>query len=137
MASVPTIQEKAPKPPGLLPKNVQSWLLVSLAVLMVLIMWLTGGKKPATPSRSVPLAPAVEAPLEVNEAKIVDLQNRIQELQREQMLAQNALAQQSRLLGAGNQEVPSALVPGSTANPSPQRAEEPIRSQREKRAYLL
>ena len=64
MASVPTIQEKAPKPPGLLPKNVQSWLLVSLAVLMVLIMWLTGGKKPATPSRSVPLAPAVEAPLD-------------------------------------------------------------------------
>src|SRR6267142_1294803 len=58
MASVPTIQEKAPKPPGLLPKNVQSWLLVSLAVLMVLIMWLTGGKKPATPSRSVALAPA-------------------------------------------------------------------------------
>ena len=49
MATVPTIQDKAPKPPGLLPKNVQSWLLVGLAVLMVLIMWLTGGKKPVHP----------------------------------------------------------------------------------------
>ena len=26
------VQEKAPKPPGLLPKNVQSWLLISLAL---------------------------------------------------------------------------------------------------------
>ncbi len=42
------IEEKAPKPAGLLPKHVQSWLLIGLAVLMVLIMWLTGGKKPAT-----------------------------------------------------------------------------------------
>ena len=93
MASVPTVQDKAPKPPGLLPKNVQSWLLIGVAVVMVVIMWLTGGKKPAAPSRAVLLAPAVQAPLEVNEAKIVDLQNRIQELQREQAVAQNALAQ--------------------------------------------
>src|SRR2546425_4736819 len=113
MASVPTIQDKAPKPPGLLPKNVQSWLLVGLAVLMVLIMWLTGGKKPAAPSRSVPPAPAVQAPLEVNEAKIVDLQNRIQELQREQIVAQNALTQQSRSL-AGESGQP-ALSPAGAA----------------------
>ena len=46
MADIPQIQEKAPKPAGLLPKNVQAWLLVGLAFLMVAIMWLTGGKKP-------------------------------------------------------------------------------------------
>jgi len=135
MASVPTIQEKAPKPPGLLPKNVQSWLLVSLAVLMVLIMWLTGGKKPATPSRSVPLAPAVEAPLEVNEAKIVDLQNRIQELQREQMLAQNALAQQGRPL-AGDPEQPALSPAGNGSGTVPERAEDSIQAERKKRDYL-
>jgi hypothetical protein len=72
MTSPSPIQDKAPQPSGLLPKNVQSWLLVSLAVLMVLIMWITGGKKPATPSQTAPSAPAVEAPLEVNEAKIVE-----------------------------------------------------------------
>src|SRR4029077_2172349 len=98
------IQDKAPKPPGLLPKNVQSWLLISLAVLMVLIMWLTGGKKPPVPMRAAPSAPSVQAPLEVNEAKIVDLQNRIQELQREQAVAQNALAQQNRTLTSGGQD---------------------------------
>ena len=93
MASVPTIQDKSPKPPGLLPKNVQSWLLAGLAVVMVLIMWVTGGKKPPVPSKAAPPAPLVRPPLEVNEAKIVELQKRIEDLQREQIVAQNDLAQ--------------------------------------------
>jgi hypothetical protein len=46
------LEKKAPQPAGLLPKNVQSWLLIGLAVLMVLVMWLTGGKKPACPDAS-------------------------------------------------------------------------------------
>src|SRR5215469_15170750 len=96
MATTPTIEDKAPKLPGLLPKNIQSWLLISLAVLMVLIMWLTGGKKPPVAAKSEPSAPAVLPPLEVNEAKIVELQKRIEDLQREQALAQSALAQQAR-----------------------------------------
>ena len=29
-----------------MPKNVQTWAMLGLAVLMVSIMWLTGGKKP-------------------------------------------------------------------------------------------
>ena len=87
MTSPPAIQDKTPKPAGLLPKNIQSWLLVSLALLMVLIMWATGGKKPVTPSRALPSGPAVQAPLEVNEAKIVEMQKRIQDLQRQQNAA--------------------------------------------------
>ena len=38
--------------------------------------------------------------LEINETQITELQNRIQELQRQQLVAQSALAQQTRLLGA-------------------------------------
>jgi type IV secretory pathway VirB10-like protein len=134
MTSPSAIQDKAPKPPGLLPKNMQSWLLIGLAVLMVVIMWLTGGKKPPTPSRAVPSAPAVRAPLEVNESKIVDLQNRIQELQREQMVAQNALAQQSRALAAGTPDGQS--LPSSGNGDHPERAEDSIRAERKKRDYL-
>src|SRR6266850_6681065 len=115
MTSPSAIQDNAPKPPGLLPKNVQSWLLAGLAVLMIVIMWLTGGKKPAARAPSIPSAPAVQAPLEVNEAKIVDLQNRIQELQREQILAQNALAQQTRILTNGAQDPQSLPTSGSTS----------------------
>jgi type IV secretory pathway VirB10-like protein len=136
VTSPSAIQDKAPKPPGLLPKNVQSWLLAGLAVLMILIMWLTGGKKPPAPSRSIPRAPVVQAPLEVNEAKIVDLQNRIQELQREQIVAQNALAQQTRVLTGGSQDPQPLPTSGSTGNTPPGRAEDSIREERKKRDYL-
>ncbi len=136
MATVPTIQDKAPKPPGLLPKNVQSWLLVGLAVLMVLIMWLTGGKKPVTPSKAAPLAPSVLPPLEVNEAKIMEMQKRIEELQREQSLAQNALIQQSRVFPSVGSEVPSPQLPQQGYGNPPERPEDAIQAERKKRDYL-
>ena len=34
-AATQPIQDKAPKPPGLMPKNVQTWVMLGLAVLMV------------------------------------------------------------------------------------------------------
>src|SRR5437588_13064655 len=92
------IQDKAPKPPGLLPKHVQSRLILGLAVLMIVIMWLTGGKKQQTSAKANTQVRPTPAPVEVNETKVADLQNRIQELQREQLVAQSALAQQNRLL---------------------------------------
>lgn len=134
MATVPTVQDKAPKPPGLLPKNVQSWLLVGLAVLMVLIMWLTGGKKPPVPSKAAPLAPTVLPPLEVNEAKIVELQKRIEDLQREQIVAQNALTQQTRVLGPGSEA--QAVSPAPAYASSSERPEDAILAERKKRDYL-
>jgi type IV secretion system protein VirB10 len=135
MATVPTIQDKAPKPPGLLPKNVQSWLLAGVALLMVLIMWLTGGKKPAAPSKAAPLAPAVLPPLEVNEAKIIEMQKRIEELQREQSLAQNALAQTRGLAPTGSETPSSQLAPQGNGNPA-ERPEDAIQAERKKRDYL-
>jgi type IV secretion system protein VirB10 len=134
MASAPTIQDKSPRPPGLLPKNVQSWLLAGLAGVMVLIMWLTGGKKSAVPSKGAPPAPAVLPPLEVNEAKIVELQKRIEDLQREQIVAQNALAQQTRALGPGTEAQAGQTSP-SYANSS-ERPEDAIQAERKKRDYL-
>jgi len=135
MATVPRIQDKAQKPPGLLPKNVQSWLLAGLALLMVLIMWLTGGKKPSTPSKTAPLAPAVLPPLEVNEAKIIEMQKRIEELQREQSLAQNALAQTRGLAPTGSETPPPQLAPQGNGNP-PECPEDAIQAERKKRDYL-
>jgi len=130
------LQEKAPKAPGLLPKNVQSWLLISLALLMVLIMWLTGGKKPQTPPKAIPPVPLVQAPLEVNDAKIAELQNRIQELQREQLLAENALAQPNHPISPATPDLPQAQQSGGAGNGSGDRPEDVIRAERKKREYL-
>jgi type IV secretion system protein TrbI len=128
------IQDKAPTPPGLLPKHVQSWLIVGLAVLMVLIMWLTGAKKP--PATSKAGAPVVIPPplVEVNEGKIAELQNRIEQLQREQLVAQNALTQQTRVLAAGAGETGPAVAPGT--QPASEHVEDPIETERKKRGYL-
>jgi type IV secretion system protein TrbI len=129
------IQDRAPKPPGLLPKYVQSWLIVGLAMLMVLIMWLTSGKKPQVTPKSGTL-PVIPPPLvDVNETKIAELQSRIQELQREQLVAQNALTEQSRVLVASGGE-PSTSGTGSTAAPGSERSEDPIETERKKRGYL-
>jgi type IV secretion system protein TrbI len=135
MATVPTIQNKAPKPPGLLPKNVQSWLLVGIAVLMVLIMWLTGGKKPVTPAKAAPPTPSVLPPLEVNEAKIIEMQKRIEQLQREQSVAQNALAQTRALPPMAGETASPQLTAQGNGNP-PERPEDAIQAERKKRNYL-
>jgi type IV secretion system protein TrbI len=126
------IQEKAPKPQGLLPKNVQSWLLIGIALLMVSIMWLTGGKKPSASTKSTSPGTTLPAPLEINETKIAEMQNRIQDLQRQQLLAQNALAQQGHALGAVPEDTPSSRESAS----SEQRPEVQIEAERKKRAYL-
>jgi type IV secretory pathway VirB10-like protein len=130
------VQEKAPNPPGLLPKNVQSWLLISLALVMVLIMWLTGGKKAQPLAKAIPPAPIVQAPLEVNDAKIAELQNRIQELQRQQLVAENALAQPNHPIGAATPELPQAQQSGAAGNGSADRPEDVIRAERKQREYL-
>jgi type IV secretion system protein TrbI len=126
------IEDKAPKPPGLLPKHVQSWLIGGLAVLMVLIMWLTGSKKPPIPKSGSVVVPTPPL-LDVNEGKIAELQNRIKELQREQLVAQNALTQQNRILAAASEASP---VGTTSTVPGPERAEDPIAAERKKRGYL-
>jgi len=129
------IQDKAPKPPGLMPKNVQTWAMLGVAVLMVSIMWLTGGKKPQTLPKSGTSAVQTPAPLEVNEGKIAELQNRIQELQREQQVALN---QQNKFFGAiqsESQNATPAQVAGTVQPPQATPAD-PIQDERKKRAYV-
>lgn len=121
------ITDKTPKPPGLLPKHLQSWLIFGIAVLMVVIMWLTGGKrdpvsKTKSPDHQVPVT------ADVNGTKIAELQNRIQQLQREQLVAQNALARQSHLFAAAK--------PENESNIQPEHTEDAIAAERKKRGYL-
>jgi type IV secretion system protein VirB10 len=115
---------------------VQSWLILGLAVLMIVIMWLTGGKKQQTSAKAS--APAVQQPLpvEVNETKIADLQSRIQELQREQLVAQSALAQQNRFLGAATHDQQQPQTSYAPSNAAGERTEDPIKTERRKREYL-
>ena len=132
------IQDKTPKPPGLMPKNIQAWVMLGLAVLMVVIMWLTGGKKAQTAPKSNVSTFQQSPPTEVNEAKIVDLQNRIQELQRQQ---QAAFAQQNKFFGStataggslSSSAPPAAQVGAAPSEPAPP---DPVREEKKRRAYV-
>jgi type IV secretion system protein VirB10 len=100
---------------------------------MVVIMWLTGGKKQTSLPKTNASTVQTPMPLEVNETKITDLQNRIQELQREQLAAQSALVQQNRLLGAAPD--PQQLQ-SSNASGTPGSTEDPIQTERKRRQYV-
>jgi type IV secretion system protein VirB10 len=129
------IQDKAPKPPGLMPKNVQAWVMLSLALLMVIIMWFTGGKKAQTAATSSTPGVQTPAPLEVNEGKIAELQSRIQDLQREQQIALN---QQNKFFGAlqSNAQTTATAQVANPTQPPPETPTDPIQDERKKRAYL-
>ncbi|MHB8484584.1 MAG: TraB/TrbI/VirB10 family type IV secretion system protein [Candidatus Acidiferrales bacterium] len=131
--AVAPIQDKAPKPPGLMPKNIQAWVMLGLAVLMVAIMWLTGGKKaPSTPKSNVSTFQPSAQP-EVNEVQINALQSRIQELQREQ---QAAITQQNKFFGSlpsGTQTASPAQVSGAAPEPA---SPDPVQEEKKRRAYV-
>lgn len=129
------IQDKAPKPAGLLPKHVQSWLILGLAVLMVIIMWLTSPKKSLAPAKSNTPSTNVQAPLQVNRTEIAELQNRIAELQRQEIVAQDALEQQTKLL-SNTRSASRANQSAEAGNYTPSQSEDPLEAERKKRQYL-
>lgn len=129
------IQDKAPKPAGLLPKHVQSWLILGLAVLMVIIMWLTSPKKSLPPAKSNAPVANVQAPLQVNKTEIAELQNRIAELQRQEIVAQDALRQQTNLL-SNTRSASRANQSAEAGNYTLSQSEDPLEAERKKRQYL-
>ena len=152
------IKDKAPKPPGLIPKNLQAFIIVGLALLMVIIMAITGHKPPAPPSAGAPSPLPNLLPL--NTQKVTDFQRDIEQTQRESApQVEAALLQQQRQLAsqATRPAQPSpphphgtpvtasdpsgtyppgayvATLPQGAENPSPS---DPIRDEQKKRAYL-
>jgi len=152
------IKDKAPKPAGLVPKNLQAFIIVGLALLMVTIMAVTGHKRPAPPSTAA--APSLPSLIPVNSQKVTDFQKNIEQTQRESApQVEAALLQQQRQLASQAarpaQPFPSspygtpvtasdpsgAYPPGAYAATLPQTAEnqaptDPIRDEQKKRAYL-
>ncbi len=151
------IKDKAPKPAGLVPKNLQAFLLVGLALLMVLVMALTGHKRPIAP-KNAETTSAVPNIVPVNTDKVNDFQKGIEQTQRESApQAEEALLQRQRQLAAQGmgsaQPFPStpygtpvtsaypngAYPPGAYAAAPSQPAEgqtDPIKDEQKKRAYL-
>lgn len=152
---VSSIEQKAPKPPGLMPKNLQAMIIFGIALLMVLIMALTGHKRPNTAKASG--SPPLPAPLPVNQEKLTDFQKGIELKQRESapqveaalLEQQKQLAAQGQLTQANPYGTPVSTPytngmypPGAYAAPAPQPTTAPVRpadaikDEQKKREYL-
>ena len=140
-----TVENKAPKPAGLLPKNTQQLVILSVAVVMVLIMWLTGGtKRASTSTAGVAPGARVQPP---NPATVEDFKQTIQQEQAaaRQPISPNDLARLQSMGLAGDVPPgvvappddgvpqPGAVLGGTTAQPPPA---DPVKEDRKKREYL-
>jgi type IV secretory pathway VirB10-like protein len=140
-----TLENKTSKPAGLLPRNTQQVVILGVAVVMVLIMWLTGGtKRTTTRSPSAAEAALVRPP---NPATVEDFK---QTIQKEQAATRQpispadlALLRSMGLAGdvpAGNAVTGpygTAPEPGGVAGIA--RAQEPpdsVKEDKKKREYL-
>src|SRR6185369_15406255 len=93
------IKDKAPKPAGLVPKNLQAFILVGLALLMVVIMAVTGRRHPVPPTTTAP--PLLPSLVPVNSQRVTDFQKNIEQTQRESAAqVEAALLQQQRQLAS-------------------------------------
>jgi len=154
-----TIKDKAPKPAGLVSKNLQAFVLVGLALVMVLIMALTGHKRPA-PTANSETTTSVPNLVPLNTDKVTDFEKRIEDTQRASAPQAEAalLRQQKQLAAEGTgpaQPFPSspygtpvtspnpngAYPPGAYASALPQPVEgqpaaDPLKEEQRKRQYV-
>ena len=144
------IVDKAPKPAGIMPKNLQSMVMIGIAVLMVLIMWLTGGGKKAATSPK-PTVPATPPVMPTDTAQVQDFEKRIQsEQQAARRAVPGTIAPQTGLAiapGYGGYDAasvagnpgwvtpPPGAFPQSQEQPIAPPPPNPIEVDRKKRAY--
>jgi type IV secretion system protein TrbI len=136
------IDMKAEKPAGLMPKNIQSWAIVGISVVMILVMWLTAGKSKSQPvgAKAAANPAAYSATLmPLNDAKIQDMQKRIEELQVEQAQASRE-AQAAGINPAALDRAAASARSGTQSNPGmggqPSTQENTIDAAERQRSYL-
>src|SRR5689334_9756832 len=89
---IPTVERRARKPEGLLPKNTQAWIIGGIALVMVMIIGFSG-KKESKARKVSSEAPGVGEP---NQGRIEEYRARIEEQTRKLAAAQAQIAQDKR-----------------------------------------
>ena len=103
------IEDRARKPLGVIPKHLQSFVIIGVAVAMILIMWVTGGSKKAAVPRPMTPPPPPVSPTDA--AKVQSFKS---DIQSEQQAARRAVVSemaQADALGAPR-------ISGSNTNPT-------------------
>ncbi len=140
-----TVEMKAKKPAGLLPKNTQQLVILVVAVVMVLIMWLTGNSKRTAPVTASPPGSHLQS---LDPAAVQDFK---QSIQKDQAATRQPVSQVDRgrleALGLADRIPPGTVFPPDGAPPptpmvvgvtseNQSAPTDPIKEDKKKREYL-
>ena len=146
-ATQPTVQNRASKPTGVLPRNTQTWVIIGLATVMIAAIAFSGGPAPA--ERTPPVVAKGPNAVDPNQARINEYRNRIDEQARRLAAEQAQLMQAKQTAGAVPPPVVGAQSGGGpsayTAYPPPSAGSyvpesrpdrNDLKAEKEKREYL-
>ena len=128
----PPVINAVPTPKGLLPRHAQTWLLLGLASVMILIIAFTGQSAPPSRTSAVPPPPLAIDP---NQSRIQEYRDRIDEQTR------RLAAEQAELEAAKRALSQSRALPPSQASDAPNEsgvadpASDPFEQDRRQREY--
>jgi type IV secretion system protein VirB10 len=135
------IRDRAKRPPGLLPKNTQTYVVLGITAIMVGAIAFSGGGSPSKPSSAAALK--TQAVIDPSLARIQEYRERIDEQARKLAAEQTQLEQTKQALGipaSTQSNVMGGPMPtggySQPAPPSPQHPEKSaLETEKEKREY--
>jgi hypothetical protein len=101
------------KPPGILPKNTQTWVIAGLATVMVAAIALSGNGSKSKAPAPTPRQAAVTDP---NASRIAEYRNRLEEETRKLAAEQATLNQAKQAAAGSDPRVAAAMQTGGSPN---------------------
>jgi type IV secretion system protein VirB10 len=117
---VAPVTDRRPVPRGVLPRGMQTWLMVAIALGMLMVILFTGRAEPPARSAAVPTS----APPQPNTDRVRDYQDRLR-------ILESRAAQEARADAIAQQQAPAL----TRDDPPPVRSEDPLVSERKRRDY--
>ena len=119
-SDVAPVTDRRPVPRGVLPRGMQTWLMVAIALGMLMVILFTGRAEPPARSAAVPTG----APTQPNTDRVRDYQDRLR-------ILESRAAQEARADALAQPQAPAL----TREDPPPMRSEDPLVSERKRRDY--
>lgn len=140
---VPTAKNKTSRPPGIVPKNAQTWVIAGVSLVMVAAIALSGNGSKTKPTATSPQQSGVIDP---SAARIAEYRNRLEEETRRLSAEQATLNQAKQAAASSDPRLAAVMQPGSPVaayNPAPlqpstddrQAARKQLEAERERKEY--
>jgi type IV secretion system protein TrbI len=134
------VRNQTSKPPGILPKNAQTWVIAGLSAVMMAAIALSGN---GSKSKQPPNAPRQAAVIDPNAARIAEYRSRLEEETRKLAAEQATLNQAKQAAAGSDPHVAAAMQAGGPPNnyAAPQQpddrlsAKRQLEAERERREY--